>query len=192
MTTQSVPPPDDISRKLTTSPVRAAMSRSLALHHWCPTTRPWALLPHRHADPARADRRRTVTTSEMFPSDGEIELMFRGQPYLAAAGSTVNMPQARHTRSERLQQAGAHMHVHSGGQEELFRRSASRRRVLRRRKPQSGQRAERIERAKALSAKSGPNCWHERLVSLRGHTTSQGTKPTLPAREARSGWRVLA
>lgn len=167
MTTQSgVPlPPDDISRKLTLSHSDDPMLRHVSIVGGTytilvsgeQTGGRYCLIdmlippgggppPHRH------------DFEEMFTViDGEIELMFRGQPYRAAAGSTVNIPaNAPHAfRNDSNRPARMLCMCTPAGQEELFLAVGDL--VASRTAPppslSQAERAERIARAKALSAK---------------------------------------
>ena len=167
MTTQSgVPlPPDDISRKLTLSHSDDPMLRHVSIVGGTYTVLVsgeqtggrYCLIdmlippgggppPHRH------------DFEEMFTViDGEIELMFRGQPSRAAAGSTVNIPaNAPHAfRNDSNRPARMLCMCTPAGQEELFLAVGDL--VASRTAPppslSQAEQAERMARAKALSAK---------------------------------------
>ena len=158
-------PPDDINRNLTLSHSDDPMLRHVSIvggtytilvsgeqtgGRYClidMLVQPGGgLPPHRH------------DFEEMFTIlDGEVELIFRGQPYRAGAGSTVNIPaNAPHAFKNKSDKPVRMLCMCTpAGQEELFLAVGDP--VASRTAPppnlSQAERAERIERAKALSAK---------------------------------------
>lgn len=158
-------PPDDINRKLTLSHSDDPMLRHISIVGGTytilvsgeQTGGRYCLIdmlvppgggppPHRH------------DFEEMFTIlDGEIELIFRGQPHRASAGSTVNIPaNAPHAFKNKSDKPARILCMCTpAGQEELFMAVGDP--VASRTAPppnlSQAERLERIERAKALSAK---------------------------------------
>jgi quercetin dioxygenase-like cupin family protein len=158
-------PPDDINRKLTLSHPDDPMLRHISIVGGTytilvsgeQTDGRYCLIdmlippgggppPHRH------------DFEEMFTIlDGEIELIFRGQPHRASAGSTVNIPaNAPHAFKNKSDKPTRMLCMCTpAGQEELFMAVGDP--VASRTAPppnlSQAERIERIERAKALSAK---------------------------------------
>ena len=158
-------PPDDINRELTLSHPDDPMLRHISivggtytiLMSGQQTGGRYCLIdmlvppgggppPHRH------------DFEEMFTIlDGEIELTFRGQPHRASAGSTVNIPaNAPHAFKNKSDKPARMLCMCApAGQEELFMAVGDL--VASRTAPPpnltEAERVERIERAKALSAK---------------------------------------